>query len=101
MEGFEVHNYWIPEHDICIFSQDFCPLALDGEEQPSPFRLMKIKGVARGSQGLNSQGLQMEPILARYEPKVRRGGWSLNPAFDPELFWVHLPCQGCQVHPPN
>ena len=39
MEGYEVHNYWIPELDICIFSPDFCRLALDGGGAAFPFQI--------------------------------------------------------------
>ena len=39
MEGFEVHNYWIPELDICFSLEDFCRLALDGGGAPIPFQI--------------------------------------------------------------
>ena len=56
MEGFEVHNCWIPELDICIFSQIFVAWPLMEEEQPSPFRLKEIKGVA-GITGIKLTGI--------------------------------------------
>ena len=55
MEGFEVHNYWIPEHDISFFFPDFCRLALDGGGA-APFRLTEIKGVA-GITGIKLTGI--------------------------------------------
>ena len=36
-------------------------------------------------------GLQTEPILAQYDPKVRGRGWSLNPAFDLPAFLGSTP----------
>ena len=52
MEGFEVHNYWIPELDIS-FSFSW---PLMEEEQPAPFRLTEIKGVA-GITGIKLTGI--------------------------------------------
>ena len=56
MEGFEVHNYWIPELNISFFYfPDFCRLALDGGGA-APFRLTEIKGVA-GITGIKLTGI--------------------------------------------
>ena len=55
MEGFEVHNYSIPELDLSFFFPDFCRLALDGGGA-APFRLTEIKGVA-GITGIKLTGI--------------------------------------------